>query len=219
MKKKLIMKVLIIILVILLLFALSKVYHFVIVKNVFNAITEFQNEENRSYLVSTRIDDDVIFEVKVLLKENVMIHASKSENMDLNKWKDFQNNEQYSFNMKNKEIYKDDIMILDKNTLSNLPTFIEYTSKEDKISLDKIFQVRHIVLTKYENKFCYKIVTKNQVIVIDPNTYLPFYSSFQRVKFNEKNKVKIENTYEFKVGEVTDEDVALPDLSEYTVVE
>lgn len=216
-KNKLVKRILMIGLVILLLFILSKVYQFVMMSKLFNAIENFRKEENRSYSVKTMMDEDVVFEVETFLKQDRMKSINRINNSELNcQWIDFQNLRVYSFSMENKKVYKNDIMLENRDILSNLPDFIENTS-ERKIS--KIFKIRYITLIKYNNKICYKIVTKNEIIIIDKDTYLPVYSSIQKVSSNDNYKVKTEYTYEFKVGEVTDEEVALPDLSEYTIVE
>lgn len=216
-KNKLVKRILMIGLVILLLFILSKVYQFVMMSKLFNAIENFRKEENRSYSVKTMLDEDVVFEETTLLKKDIMKYVSKENGLDLNyRWRNFQNNEKYSFNIKNKEVYKNDMMLENKRLLYNLPSLIDYTFREN---VSKIFDIRHIILTKYNNKICYKIATKNEIIIIDKDTYLPVYSSVRKITSEDQKRTKIENTYEFKVGEVTDEEVALPDLSEYTIVE
>lgn len=220
MKNKSVIKVLIMILIILLLFMLIKIYHFAIVKHVFDAVENFKNQENRAYLVTSKMDENIVLLEETLLKEKIIKYANKRNDLYLTyEWKNFENNERYSFNIMNKEIYKDDIVIEDRKNLLNFPSFLNYLFKGDKINLSEIFDIYYIVPTKYEDKSCYKIATKKEIIIIDKDTYLPVYSSIKRVSYDNENKNAIERTYEFKVGEVTDEDVALPNLSEYTIVE
>lgn len=216
MKKELIRKVLKIMIVILILFVLVKLYHFMIVKHLFDAITEFKNEENRAYFVNTVMSENMVLEEKVFLKQETIKYISKESNVDLiYEWREFRNNEEYFFDVNSKKIYTKDTY-LTKNFLPDIPECIGYSYGEE-FKPSAILAVHHIIPTRYNDKFCYKIITKNEVIIIDKDTYLPVYSSMKTVKTDSKNK--IEKTYEFKVGEVTDEEVALPDLSEYTIVE
>lgn len=218
-KNKFVKRISIIILVILSLFMLRKLYHFVIVNKLYEAIEDFREKDNRVYLVTTTMDEEVVMEEKILLKQETVKYTNSKNNRDLNYiWKNFQNNEEYFIDVENK-IYTDDIIFKNKNVLPNLPNFIGYAFKKSKLNIPKIFEIRHILLTKHNDKVCYKIITKNEIIIVDKDTYLPIYSLLQEIDANDNKKIKIENTYEFKVGEVTDEDVALPDLSEYTVVE
>ncbi len=213
--KKLIRKVLIIMGIILLLFVLIKLYHFVIVKNMFDAIDEFRNEENRAYFVNTVIDGDAVLEEKVLLKEDIIKYINRISGSEVRcKYRNFENNQEYSFCSEKKEVYMNDLTIQNRDVLYSLPAFMEL--KDIKLKL-KLSQINYIIPIKYNDKFCYKIVTRKEEVIIESSTYLPIYSSVKRVRLDDKTK--IEKTYEFKIGEVTDEDVALPDLSEYTIVE
>ena len=218
-KNKLVKRILIIVLVILELFVLSKVYHFMLVSRLFDAVENFREEENRTYFVMTTMDRELVMEEKILLKEDTVKYVNSKNNRELNYiWKNFQNSKEYFIDVENK-VYTDDMTFKNKNILPKLPNFIRYAFNKSKLNISKIFDICHIVLTKYENRICYKIVTKNEVIIIDKDTYLPIYSSLKMLDATYKSKNVIEKSYEFKVGEVTDEDVALPDLSEYTIVE
>lgn len=210
----------VVVFVILILFMLSKVYQMVIVSRVFEAVEEFRNEENRGYWVETIINGKMVLKEEIILKQEIVKHVKKKNGSIISyKCKNFDQKEECFVNIKNKKIYRHDIMIKNENTLYNLPNFIEYSFDNDKFNLYKIFDVHYILPTKYQDKLCYKIITKNEVIIVEKDTYLPIYSSIKRMKSNEESKSVIERTYEFKVGEVTDEDVELPDLSEYTFVE
>lgn len=212
--------VIMVVLLVLILFILSKAYQMTIINHVFEAIEEFKNEGNREYWVETIINGEVVLEEEIFLKQEMMKCVKRKNNSIISyKCKNLDQKEEYFVNIKNKKIYRHDIMIKNENTLYNLPNFIEYSFDNDKFKLSKIFDIHYIIPTKYKDKPCYKIVTKNEVTIVKKETYLPVYSSAKRMKSNEESKSKIERTYEFKVGEVTDEDVALPDLSEYTFVE
>lgn len=209
-----------IIVVVLLILLFTKVYHLVVVNHVFDAIEKFKNEENRAYSVETIMNGNVVFKEEKLLKQEIMKYIKKTNDIVINcKWKNFVENEEYFIDIIHKEVTLYNVMNEDKNGLFNLSSFIEYSSNNGRFNLSKIFDIYYIIPIKYKNKPCYKIVTKNEVTIIDKDTYLPFYSSVKRSKLNEESKGTIEKIYEFKVGEVTDEDIALPDLSEYTVIE
>lgn len=220
MKNKIVFRVFTVVLVILILFVLSKVYHFVIMNHLFEAIVKFRSEENRAYLVDVRMSEDIVLQEETLLKQEIVKYVNKKDGRDLNyRWKNFDTNENYFININSKSVYANDEIIQSKNILPNLPNLIGYISEEDGVNLLKVFEICYIIPTKYENKNCYKIVTKNEVIVIDKKTYLPVYSALKILDYNEENNNQVEKTYEFKVGEVTDEDVMLPDLTNYTTVE
>ena len=212
MRRRLVIKSLIIAFVILLIFVLSKVYHFMIINHVLEAIQEFKNEENRAYLVDIRMNENIVLQEETLVKQEIVKYTNRKDGLDLNyRWEDFKTNENYFINVNSKSIYADDEVIQSKNILPNLPNFIAHTSNEET-KLSKILKIYYVIPTKYENKKCYKIVSRNEVIIIDKETYLPVYASL--VTFD-NNSNKIEKTYEFKVGEVTDENVALPDFGDY----
>lgn len=201
------------------LFVLMKLYHFVIVKNMFDAIDEFRNEENRVYFVNTVMSENVVSRREILLKQDVMKYINRKSDLEVKyEWKNFENDKEYFFDMNNRKVYTNDKIFLNKDFLINMPNYIGY-GYEVENKLFKVFDINHILPTKYNNELCYKIITKNEIIIIDRNTYLPIYSSTKMADSADKSKTKLEKTYEFKVGEVTDEDVALPDLSEYTIVE
>ena len=213
MRRGLIRKVLVIVAVVLVLIGLVKWYHFVVVRRMFDAINEFRNEENRAYFVKTVVDENMILEEKIMLKEGKIKHTNMKKGSEVDcKWENFEKNEEYFFNIEKKKVYINNLKIGNKDSLYSLPSFIEYLLRENKLKLNGIV---YILPIKYNNEFCYKIVTKKENIIIRSSTYLPIYSSVKRVKLDKKTK--IEKTYEFKVGEVTDEDVALPDLSKYTL--
>lgn len=210
----------VVVLVILILFMLSKVYQVVIVSRVFEAVEEFRNEENRGYWVEIKMNKDMILEEQILLKQKIMKYINKKNSLDVNcVWKSFESKEEYFFDIKKEEVYINDLIMESKDILFNLPSLMGYTFGNGKFDISKIFEVLYILPVKYEDKFCYKIITKNEVIIVEKDTYLPIYSSIKRMKSNEESKSVIERRYEFKVGEVTNEDVTLPNLSEYTFVE
>ena len=167
--KKLIRKVLIIMGIILLLFVLIKLYHFVIVKNMFDAIDEFRNEENRAYFVNTVIDGDAVLEEKVLLKEEVMKYITSKNDMELSyELRNFETDEEYFINANNRKVYINDIVFLSKELLPSISNYIGSTYRD--FDLSEIFTIDYILLTKYNNKFCYKIITKSEIIIVDKDS-------------------------------------------------
>lgn len=211
--KKLFLKI---ILIILGLFILSKTYHFVMMNKVYDAIEEFRNEENRYYSVTVLVSEEISRKEEIFVKQKIVKYTKWKENTGLYcEWKNCNSNESYSFNVDSKNLYEYNSPIENEKFLDNIPNFILSIYKNNKFNINKIFDVRYIIPTKYDGKSCYKISTKTEEIIIDKDTYLPLYSSIKTINLNENNKT--ENIYEFKVGEVTDEDVALPDFSDYTL--
>lgn len=211
---------LVIVLVILLLLVLSRVYYLVVINHVFEAIQKFKDEENREYCVEMKVNENTILKEQILLKQEIMKYINRKNSLDINcVWKNFKSKEKYSFGVKQKTVYINDLIMESKDILFNLPSLMGYTAENGKFDISKIFEVLYILPIKYQDKLCYKIITKNEVIIVEKDTYLPIYSSIKRMKSNEESKSVIERRYEFKVGEVTDEDVELPNLSEYTFVE
>ena len=54
------------------------------------------------------------------------------------------------------------------------------------------------------------------MVIIDKSTYLPVYSTLKIANSKSKDN-KIEYKYKFGVGTVTDEDIAVPNTSDYKI--
>lgn len=94
-----------------------------------------------------------------------------------------------------------------------MPNLISILDKEEGVKISKIFEIRSIIPIKYNEQFCYKISTKTEVIIIDAKTYLPVYSNVKTVNSDLQIDNKTGNFYEFKIGEVKEEDMVMPDIT------
>ena len=112
MRRGLIRKVLVIVAVVLVLIGLVKWYHFVVVRRMFDAINEFRNEENRAYFVKTVVDENMILEEKIMSKEGKIKHTNMKNGSEVEcKWENFENNEEYFFNIEKKKFYINNLKI------------------------------------------------------------------------------------------------------------
>lgn len=205
--------------VICIIFVVHKVYHGVVSYKIYTNLENFMAEENRMYQVSMK-DLNNIKNVQTVYRKNDIINCIKENDNKYCEWYNFITNENYSFNMNTKTVYRNTISLFDTQTLFNLPHYILELTNNSKIKeVFAIFNIKYITLEKFEDKMCYKIVTKNENIFVDCSTYLPVYSKMKVVNSNNDQKNYIENFYEFEIGNVTDEEVELPNLEEYTIIE
>ncbi len=99
-----------------------------------------------------------------------------------------------------------------------MPDLILLVYQDNQFNIKEFLKVKYILPVDYHNQKCYKIATNTQTLIISRDTYLPIYYSIDMMNSEKNEKVLTEITYEFKVGEVTDEDIALPDLTGYTKI-
>ena len=212
--KKVIIRV---ILVIIGLLIVSKIYHFIIIHKVHQALENFINEENRYYSVSSINSNKNSTDIKIWKKDNIVKQNWKKDNTDLYcYWKDFKDNQEYLIDLQNKVFEEENLSKVQKDSLTNLPKLIFNLYKNNQIHIKQLFKIKYIRLIQYNNQKCYKIQTASETIIIDKATYLPVYSSTKTINSNYNKKDLTENTYQFNINEVTDEDVSLPNLEEYT---
>ena len=86
-------------------------------------------------------------------------------------------------------------------------------SNPKEIDISKIFEIRYIIPIKYNEQLCYKISTKTEIVIINAKTYLPLYSIAKSVNSDFDINDKMGNFYEFKIGEVKEEDMVMPDIT------
>lgn len=215
-KTKKLLKILGIILgVVAILFLISKIYCFVVFTKVYEAVENFRLEENRYYAVEVIQKENLTHKEEIFLKQNIFKFLELEDDFHLYcEWKDIYTNEQYVMNIDEKKAFQEGLPECKERSLPNIPDVLLLKQNNIQSKIAKTFEIRYILLAKYEDKKCYKIVTDTEIIMIDRKTYLPVYLS---TKLNNK-KDKIEMKYQFEVGNVTDEDVALPNLTDYTVV-
>jgi hypothetical protein len=204
------------ILAICLLCILSKIYYFTIMNNVHSAIENFKNEENRYYSVTIIKNKDNNRKEEILVKNSIIKYINQKYSVNTYcGWKNFETGEEYSIDLKNKSFSLDDELIAKRDTLINMPNLLLDMYQDNKLNVNEFLKIIYILPTIYDEQKCYKIVTKSQIVIVDRNTYLPLYSSMKTVNSNKETEDKTESIYEFQTNVVTDEDVMLPDLTDY----
>lgn len=219
--KKSILKIIGIVLILfIIVFIAIKIYHFIVFNKIYKAVENFRAEKNRYYAVEVTQGEELSRKEEIALTENAFKYLKHKRNSDMHcEWKNLQTNEEYTINIDKKEIYQSGLSKYKGRSLSNIPQSLQLFEKSIKSKLNKTLAIRSITLTKYENKKCYKMVTDTETIIIDRENYLPMYSFIKVLNKDKEGNNKVEMKYEFEVGNVTEEDVALPDLTDYTIVE
>ena len=205
-----------IILVIGILFMLIKIYHFVVMNKVYNAVESFKSERNNYYSVVTTSPNGDITLVEIFRKENIVKYKiHKDDIFTYYKWKDFNDNLEYSIDVSNKT-FKEEELLFEEEIFATLPNLIVSTYRNNKLNISQFLKIKYIIPIKYNNQKCYKIKNSTQTLIVDRSTYLPVYYAKKQINSSKGSEDLIENTYEFKVGEVKDEDILLPNLTGYT---
>lgn len=219
MKKKVgIVIFVVIILIIMAVFIGKRIYYFTVIRNVYEAIENFRNEDNRYYAV-TITNNNMTKVEEILVKDNRVKWNEKKDNMRVYcEWKDFNDNEEYSIIFKNKTFDKENKLIIQSDDLTNLPQMIHLIYRNNQIKVKEFLKIKRVLSVDYNNQKCYKIITNTQTLIVDQETYLPIYYSVETVNSEENINLLTETIYDFKVGEVTDEDIALPDLTGFTQI-
>ncbi len=195
----------------------SRIYHFMVLNEVYQAIENFENENNRYY--SVIIQNTSTLEQEIILKDNIVKWNQKKENIDeYCQWKCFDEDQEYTISLKDKIFWEKEFLISHSKNLINLPDLILLVYQDNQFNIKEFLKVKYILPVDYHNQKCYKIATNTQTLIISRDTYLPIYYSIDMMNSEKNEKVLTEITYEFKVGEVTDEDIALPDLTGYTKI-
>ena len=223
MNKKLKIKIIIIILI---LITIIKIIQINCIENIRMKIEKFEKLESSYYK-------------QISVNENQKVETSRIRKNELIK-------EKYNYISINNEIIKiinlgkSEILIIDnkcnkyniekyKNDydirLNNLPKIIKIKNdilEEIKtgniFSIFNCFRIIYIIPTQYKDINCYKIKTTREVLYINKDTLYPVYLEYNQTNSNnKKEKIKIE--YIFKENTVTDEDIKIPDLSNYKLVE
>ncbi len=211
--KKIVIKI---ILVIAILFLLSRVYYFVIISRAYDAILNFKNETNRYYSVTMINNGQNTIKEEIFIKDNIVkCNEKKDETILHQEWKDLNNKQEYVIDFRNKTFKEKTLTRNEQSFLKNLPRAILDSYQDDTFNLKQFLKIKYIIPAKYENQKCYKIVTNVGTVIINKHTYLPIYSTIKVTNSTEDISSLTENRYEFKIDEVTNEDVALPDLTEF----
>lgn len=220
MKKKVgIIIFVVIVLIIMAVFIGKRIYYFTVIRNVYEAIENFRNEDNRYYAV-TITNNNMTKVEEILVKDNRVKWNEKKDNMRVYcEWKDFNDNEEYSIIFKNKTFSVNNLLMVEPKFLKNLPNAVLDIFRGNQFNIKEFQKIERVLPVDYNNQKCYKIITDKETLIVDQETYLPIYYSVETINSEENIKLLTETTYEFKVGEVTDEDIALPDLTGYTQIE
>ena len=216
MRRKII-KISLVVAIVFILFMLSRIYHFIMINKVYDAIENFKKEENRYYSVTIANSKKTSIKEEIWIKDKILKYNERTDEMNIHSfWDDFNSNEKYLIKWENKEFTKKALSRDEQNFLTNLPSIIADIYPNANFDIKKFLNISYILPIEYENQKCYKIVADRKVLIVDKNTYLPvcYFSKF--TNSNQPSNDRVENRYEFKVGTVTDEDIALPDLTEYT---
>ena len=213
MKKKIIFCILIIVC----LFFILKIREILIINKVCESIKRFNNENNRKLEVCSIVNQGVCVKKSNLIKDNTECFIINTKNTgEFIVREDYSNNETITYNTTKKIKYKNDNDIdidIEKSLIGIPKSIIDLIEQKNVI---KIFKIHYIIPITYEDKKCYKIATNSEIVIIDKNTYLPVYSTSKIANSKSKDN-KVEYKYKFEVGTVTDEEVALPDFSDYEI--
>lgn len=212
--KKLIVKIGVIICII---FIIHKVYHFLILNKIHSALESFKAEENSYCSVKILKNNYELLNAEIFKKSDEVKYVKNKDNIGIYyEFKNFNTGKQIIIDVKEKTFVNEDVIYKDNGFLVNLPRLMLYTYLNGKMNLGRIFDIYYIISTKYNENVCYKIITKTEEILVDKQTLLPVYNSLKMIKSENNEKYEYENIYEFSIDNVTDEDMQLPDLKDYT---
>ncbi len=207
-KKKVLKIILLIILLILVLFAIHTIRNYIILDKIVKKQAEIQNSTNYSFVIENYSENEKFIESKseVYYKDGKCVRTIKKENEDLLFWSDNNTKEEIFVN-KNLSIAT--IHELSSNT-SDAPTFIT----ENSVFL-AMFSL--ILSDEINGEECYVINN-----ICDP-TYISKENGtmLKTIRMGGQDGEEFEIVTEYrnwKFDEVTDEDVARPDLSKYKVL-
>lgn len=200
MKKKLVVFVVFILIILISIFIIK----FNKVNKIVNLIEKNSKQSNYYYIKEDRLDNE--FAMFFKRKENVIISGFLF-NPNNYFYYDFKNEILYNFNVENKEYFKREMDISESKILQ-FPFYEFLTSDYSfKNKLKLVFEWK---ISNYDNDR-YEITTNNNYkIIFDKKSGIALSVN----NINPSQKVdKIIKEFEF--DSVTDEDIELPDLSEY----
>lgn len=223
MNKKLKIKIIIIIFI---LITIIKIVQINFIENIRIEIEKFQRLNNSYYNVSSSIKNQNI-EITIIRKGKIIKEVDDFIPIDnaTVKYIDFNNMQVINIDRFNKTYeIKNNIENYDIN-IKNSPKILELLNeiKQDinngnVFSIFNCFRIIYIIPIQYKDINCYKIKTTREVLYINKDTLYPVYLEYNQTNSNnKKEKIKIE--YIFKENTVTDEDIKIPDLSNYKLVE
>ena len=191
---------------------ISKVYCFAIANRSYCEINDFKKAENRYYAVTIKKEEKNIAKYEIFCKDNKMIYLQFNEKLEniFSEFKNFNTNESCFFATEgdeNKILNLNERYIKDKTFIIIIPNLMLKIFQNNKFNLKEFLNIYYVIPVKYEDKKCYKIVTKYETIIIDKETFLPKYSCKNWVNSEDDNSCKMEYFYEFEINTVTEEDM------------
>jgi len=210
--KKFRKKIVVFALIILIGFVVSRIYCFVIVNRVYCAINQFREAENRYYAVTTVKKGKNATKLETFYRNNKIKYLQFYKNHEkiCCGYKDFNTDEKYFWviGQDGSKIFNEgEKYIMDRRFIIGVPNILLQIYLKGKFNPKEFFRIYYIIPVKYENKKCYKIVTKYETIIIDKETFLPKYSCKNWVNSEDDNACKMEYFYEFEINTVTEEDM------------
>lgn len=222
MKKKMMKACCEIFILVLFVFIMYKYVQYYVLLKMNKSMNDFFDESNR-YYQSDCINGYEIISNKIFWLNNKRKTILEFNNKIIyNEFVDFEVNIKYY--VRNNKIFSYKLEENEKNinndflNLQNFPMVISQIYLNDKLNFDELFSIHYIIPIKYNNQSCYKIASKNEIVIVDKETYLPMYY-FLKVYNSNGVEETVEYTYEFDVGSVTEEQVLMPDLNEYQIIE
>lgn len=212
------------IIIVLIIFIIIKVIQISFIKKIKINIDNFE-KLNNSYcmqILNTQNDKiEIIRKVKnnIIQEKTKLVYLNKEDIIFI----DNDNNKEIIIDLKDNTYKikdnKEDVEI------QNLPSDIEIPDeairnlKEGNIfAILYYFKILYIVPTKYNNIDCYKVRTTREILYVDKENLYPVYLEYkQNNSVKEKEKVTVE--YVFEENILTDEDIKIPDLTNYTLTQ
>ena len=195
-KMKIWKKILIVIAVIILIYLLITLYKYIVLTKIYERNMESKKITNSYYYSET---EDTIMEF--WYKDGLMkVHLERKGNVgDIIMWEDSNTGEKYVFWNEPEKKYQEGGQVV-----ANYASM--FTESQSKI---RLMMAAHpllfIVPTKYDNKQCYYVTMFDIKEKIDKETGLTLL----------EGNSGIERTLKYTFDDVTDEDVEMPNLSEY----
>ena len=212
MKRKILTNFGMIFVLLIILIAAGKIYEFIILERV----------DNRYYSVIKISDAITSRKNEIILNGNIVKYIIKENDKGIYcEWINFDSDEQHSIDLKESKVkHTSDLVNQMKKVLLNTPkVLLDIFYKDNNLNIINLLKIKYIIPIKYNDENCYKIVAGRKVLIVSRETFLPICEYNHIVNSKLPSKGQVEYIYEFKPGIVTDEDVSLPDLSQYTIID
>lgn len=212
--------------ILLIIFVIIKLFQINFIKKVKTNIENFEkldnsyceqilNYQNNKIEIARIVKNNLIKEITklVYLNKEDIIFINNDNNKEI-----IIDNTNKTYKVKNN---KEDVKIKIKNLPKNIeiPDEAIRNLKEGNIfAILYYLKILYIIPTKYNNIDCYKIRTTRESLYVDKENLYPIYLEYTQNNSNQK-KEKVTVEYNFKENTITDEDIKIPDLNNYTLVQ